>query len=76
MSRSQVDAIMGSHGNQHGRNISAQGTMETVQYMQDFGHMYATNLIRGYSMGFAGRERSTGVTVAFKNGRAWNINPF
>jgi hypothetical protein len=76
MSKSQVIAIMGDDYLPGGRSLTDRGTFETLTYEPSFGNRSATALIRSYSFGAAGRKRTDGATLQFREGHLAGIHQF
>ncbi|MCX6855554.1 MAG: hypothetical protein NTV80_11700 [Verrucomicrobia bacterium] len=74
MSKQQVFAIMGDDYTQMGRMQSAQGSFEGLHYTPNYGSRLATTFKRQYTLGIAGRNDTTGVTLQLQNGRLSSIN--
>ncbi len=76
MSKQQVITIMGEDGVHGPKSQSAMGTLESISYQPNFGHRYATALMRAYTLGNAGANRTDGAHLQFKDGKLTSINQF
>jgi hypothetical protein len=74
MTKQQVLAIMGDDYTQMGKGLTAHGSFEGLCYTPNYGRRLATALKRQYTLGIAGRNDTTVVTLQFQNGLLSTIN--